>query len=119
MKVLGTLQGRSSNMGASNADHGPRRHEAVWPFALAVLSAAVGLFAYAAIADPPGWLNRAVIIIVGALPSNSHAVQLGIGLLLLARGLKLRRLIALYITAAAVVWSTAMSLLTWDQPWRL
>jgi lysyl-tRNA synthetase class 2 len=92
---------------------------AVWPFAAAVVVAAAALFGYAAAVDPPGWLLRVVIIIVGAVPSGGHAVHLGLVLLVLARGLYLRRLMALYITAAVVLWSAGMSLLTWDQPWRL
>jgi lysyl-tRNA synthetase class 2 len=92
---------------------------AVWPFAALVLAAAVTLFGYAAMDGPPAWLTRTVIVIVGAVPSGGHAVHIGLALLLLARGLHVRRLMALYLTAAAVLWSALMSLLTWDQPWRL
>ncbi|MFD0631373.1 bifunctional lysylphosphatidylglycerol flippase/synthetase MprF [Catenulispora yoronensis] len=96
----------------------PEDRLAVWPFAALVL-AAVTLFCYAATDSPPGWLTRTVIVIVGAVPSGGHAVHIGLALLLLARGLHVRRLMALYLTAAAVLWSALMSLLTWDQPWRL
>ncbi|MFL6110449.1 MAG: bifunctional lysylphosphatidylglycerol flippase/synthetase MprF [Catenulispora sp.] len=97
----------------------PEDRLAVWPFAALMLAAAMTLFGYAAASGPPQWLTRTVIVIVGAVPSGGHAVHIGLGLLLLARGLYLRRLMALYLTAAAVSWSTLMSLLTWDQPWRL
>ncbi|NUP46782.1 MAG: DUF2156 domain-containing protein [Catenulispora sp.] len=97
----------------------PEDRLAVWPFAALVLAAAVTLFGYAATDAPPAWLTRTVIVIVGAVPSGGHAVHIGLALLLLARGLHVRRLMALYLTAAAVLWSALMSLLTWDQPWRL
>jgi len=97
----------------------PTERLAVWPFSTAVVVAAAALFGYAAMVHPPGWLLRVVIVIVGAVPSGGHAVHLGLVLLILARGLKLRRLMALYLTAAVVLWSAGMSLLTWDQPWRL
>ncbi|GAA1960945.1 bifunctional lysylphosphatidylglycerol flippase/synthetase MprF [Catenulispora subtropica] len=97
----------------------PEDRLAVWPFAALVLAAAVTLFGYAAMDGPPAWLTRTVIVIVGATPSGGHAVHIGLALLLLARGLHVRRLMALYLTAAAVLWSALMSLLTWDQPWRL
>ena len=114
---------------ADHADHHRAEHRqraavpedrlAVWPFAASVLAAAVTLFGYAATDSPPAWLTRTVIVIVGAVPSGGHAVHIGLALLLLARGLHVRRLMALYLTAAAVLWSALMSLLTWDQPWRL
>lgn len=62
-----------------------------------------------------GWLLRSVVIIAGGLPSGSDAVLLGLVLLILARGLKLRRLVSLYLTASMVLWSAAMPLLAWDQ----
>jgi lysyl-tRNA synthetase class 2 len=104
---------------ADSGESGASQRLAVWPFSAAVVVAAAALFGYAASADPPGWLLRVVIVIVGAVPSGGHAVHLGLVLLILARGLKLRRLMALYVTAAVVLWSAGMSLLTWDQPWRL
>lgn len=97
----------------------PEDRLTVWPFAALVLAAAATLFAYAAASSPPSWLTRTVIVIVGAVPSGGHAVHIGLALLLLGRGLYVRRLMALYLTSAAVVWSTLMSLITWDQPWRL
>ena len=97
----------------------PEDRLTVWPFAALVLAAAATLFGYAAASSPPSWLTRSVIVIVGAVPSGGHAVHIGLALLLLGRGLYVRRLMALYLTSAAVVWSTLMSLVTWDQPWRL
>lgn len=91
----------------------------VWPFAALILAAATTLFGYAATDSPPSWLTRPVIVIVGAAPSGGHAVNIGLALLVLAHGLYVRRRMALYLTSAAVAWSTAMSLITWDQPWRL
>jgi len=97
----------------------PEDRLTVWPFAALVLAAAATLFGYAAASSPPSWLTRTVIVIVGAVPSGSHAVHIGLALLLLGRGLYVRRRMALYLASAAVVWSTLMSLATWDQPWRL
>ena len=97
----------------------PEDRLTVWPFAALLLAAATTLFGYAAASSPPSWLTRTVIVIVGAVPSGGHAVHIGLALLLLARGLYVRRLMALYLTSAAVVWSTLMSVVTWDQPWRL
>src|SRR5947209_2984799 len=116
--TAGTAGDRPS---AGTADGGAARRGAatVWPFAASLLVAALVLFSYAALHHPPGWLTRSVIIIVGGVPSGGHAVHLGLVLLILARGLKLRRLMALYLTAAGVLWSAAMSLLLLDQPWRL
>ena len=108
-------------MAARNRSEVPVREDrlTVWPFAALVLAAAATLFGYAAVSGPPSWLARTVIVIVGTTPSGGHAVHIGLAFLLLGRGLYMRRLMALYLTSAAVVWSTAMSLITWDQPWRL
>lgn len=97
----------------------PEHRLTVWPFAALVLAAAATLFGYAAASGPPSWLTRTVIVITGTSPSGGHAVHLGLTFLLLGRGLYMRRLMALYLTSAAVAWTTAMSLITWDQPWRL
>jgi lysyl-tRNA synthetase class 2 len=102
-----------------NAPSVPEDRLTVWPLAALVLAAAVTLFGYAATDSPPSWLTRPVIVIVGAAPSGGHAVNIGLALLVLSRGLHVRRLMALYLTSAAVAWSTVMSLITWDQPWRL
>jgi len=77
--------------------------EPVWPFAAVVASAAAAVLTYAALTAPPAWLVRVVIVLAGGEPSNSHAVQLGLVMLILARGLKLRRLIALYFTGALML----------------
>ena len=97
----------------------PEDRLTVWPLAALVLAAAATLFGYAGADSPPSWLTRTVIVITGTAPSGGHAVHIGLALLLLARGLYVRRRMALYLTSAAVVWSTAMSVITWDQPWRL
>jgi lysyl-tRNA synthetase class 2 len=119
MRAFGHSAEGISTMADTSETTTPAHRAAVWPFAAAVAMTAATLFGYAASDSPPAWLNRAVIILVGDVPSGGHAVHLGLVLLILARGLKLRRLIALYITAGLVFWSAMMSLLTWDQPWRL
>src|ERR1700759_402166 len=89
----------------------PEHRLTVWPFAALVLAAAAMLFGYAAVSSPPSWVTRTVIVITGTSPSGGHAVHIGLTFLLLGRGLYMRRLMALYLTSAAVAWTAAMALI--------
>ena len=83
------------------------------------------MFDYALYADAPSpGLSRLTTAVCGTDPSASHAVLLGAVLLVLARGLGLRRRIAWILALGLVAWSglTELESLvagTPGEPWRL
>jgi lysyl-tRNA synthetase class 2 len=102
-----------------------RRHQAaVWPSsALFTVSGAV-LLGFAAQTPPTGWLERVTVTVCGTGPSGSHAVLLGLVLLVLGGGLRRRRMVSWGLGFALVVWSAlteAQSLAVHSpgEPWRL
>ena len=101
-----------------------RTRVSVWPFAALFAAAGVVMIAYSA-ADPAlGWLDRLALTVCGTCPSGSHAVLLGIVLLVLGRGLGARRRICWLLALALTAWSALTELESLvarapGEPWRL
>src|SRR5690242_644891 len=74
----------------------------VWPLALVAAFVAV-LIAVPAMAWSPHWLDRLSAVVTGTPLAPAHAVSLGLVLLLIARGVLLRRRAAWYGLVALVV----------------
>jgi lysyl-tRNA synthetase, class II len=101
-----------------------RTRVSVWPFAALFAAAGVIMIAYRAAGPAPGWLDRLALTVCGACPNGAHAVLLGIVLLVLARGLGLRRRVFWLLALVLTVWSALTeleSLVTRapGEPWRL
>jgi lysyl-tRNA synthetase class 2 len=100
-----------------------RNRAAVWPFAALFAVSGTLLVGYAASAHP-AWLDRVTLTVCGTDPSSSHALLLGLVLLVLAHGLSRRRRVDWVLGLGLVVWSVlteAVPLAVRDpgEPWRL
>ncbi|WP_192809211.1 bifunctional lysylphosphatidylglycerol flippase/synthetase MprF [Actinomadura montaniterrae] len=90
----------------------------VWPLALVAAFVAV-LIAVPAMAWSPHWLSRLSEVATGTPLAPAHAVSLGLVLLLIARGVLLRRRAAWYGLVALVVLGLLAVVAGDDAPWRV
>ncbi|MEU9022165.1 phosphatidylglycerol lysyltransferase domain-containing protein [Actinomadura sp. NPDC048394] len=90
----------------------------VWPLALVAAFVAV-LIAVPAMAWSPHWLTRLSEVATGTPLAPAHAVSLGLVLLLIARGVLLRRRAAWYGLVALVVLGLLAVVAGDDAPWRV
>ncbi|MVZ99516.1 DUF2156 domain-containing protein [Actinomadura sp. LD22] len=90
----------------------------VWPLALAAAFVAV-LIAVPSLAWSPHWLTRLSEVVTGTPLAPAHAVSLGLVLLLIARGVLLRRRAAWYGLVALVALGLLAVVAGEDAPWRV
>ncbi|POM24466.1 Lysylphosphatidylglycerol biosynthesis bifunctional protein LysX [Actinomadura rubteroloni] len=89
----------------------------VWPAGAGTGTVAV-LLAVPAVPDSPGWLRRASVLVTGEPLAPAHAVVLALALLLVARGILLRRRAALAGVLALIGLGLVAVLAGDDAPWR-